>query len=113
MAILRIPVAQEVPVYQQRTTLDGVDYFLRFDWNARSETWFFQLFDADNVKLTGMIRVVIGVPLLRLHHATPGVPPGDIVAIDTGALIGEGQTRPTFDDIGTRVRLLYLEESEL
>jgi len=111
--IPQIPTSSELPLYTQRTTLDGVDYILRFDWNARSETWFLQLFDSDEVQLTGMIRIVLGLPLLRLHHATPGVPPGDIIAIDPAVQIGEGQVRPAFAELGSRVRLLYVEASEL
>jgi hypothetical protein len=110
--ILIIPTASEVPLYTQRTTLDGVEYVLRFDWNARTETWFLQLFDANYTALTGMIRVVIGLDLLRLHLTTEGVPPGQLIAADPGALFGDGQERPAYDDFGSRVRLLYIDASE-
>lgn len=111
--ILRVPMAPGVPLYVQRTKLEGVDYQLRFDWNARSGTWYLQLLDSDGVALTGMQRLVIGVPLLRLHHADPRVPPGELVLAEPGRLPGEGMTLPTFDDVNTRVVLLYAEAADV
>lgn len=105
MATVRIPTSSELPSYSQRTTLDGREYVLEFDWSERAGAWYLRLLDVDRIALTGRKRVVLNTDLLRLHRRTEGVPPGRLVALD---LSGSGLP-PAFDELGSRVVLLYTE----
>lgn len=111
--ILVVPMTPGVPLYTQRTKLEGKDYLLRFDWNARSATWYLQVMNSDGEALTGMLRLVLGVPLLRLHHDDDRVPPGELIMAEPGRLPGEGMTAPGLEDVNTRTILLYLEAAEV
>lgn len=108
MALL-IPTSRTSPNYEQRTTLDGREYVLRFRWSERSESWYLQLLDSDENVLTGMVRIVLNLDLLRLHRNVDGIPPGEIRAVDASG----DELRPGFNELGERVRLLYRTESEV
>lgn len=106
--ILLAPTTPSVPAYTQRTALDGRDYLLEFGWNARDSAWYLHLSDERGASIRAGIRIVCDFPLLR-RIRDPRVPPGSLMAIDSA---GAG-VRPGYDELGTRVRLYYLDAAEL
>ena len=95
-----------VSVWSQRTTLDGVSYTLRFEWNQRAGAWSMDLADVDGVAIASGIVLVGGVRLLaRVRDARR--PPGDFAIIDT-----QGNSDPTFTSLGTQHLLVYAHPSE-
>lgn len=103
--IVHIPTSSTLASYTQRTTLDGVEYVLRFEWMERSSSWFVKLSDREENELTGFIPITLELDLLRLHHSTEGVPRGPLIALDHS----DTKTRPGFAELGGRVRLVYVE----
>jgi hypothetical protein len=102
-----IPTLAGVARYSQRTILDGREYVLSFAWNSRVGKWSLSVADAKGVPIVQGIRIVCGLPLLRLLTDQRS-PPGDLIALDR---TGEGD--PGFNDLGTRVVLQYIEASSL
>lgn len=107
MAII-LPTRTDSPLYTFGVELDGVTYLLTFRWNDREAAWFFDLADSDGDPLMSGRKVTIGTALLA-RFRTPGLPPGELEAIDTtGAQVEAG-----FDELGARVQLVYFAASEL
>jgi hypothetical protein len=106
--ILEIPTTPSVPAYTQRTTLDGREYAFEFRWNDRDGAWYMHIADSDGQHIRSGIRIVLNWPLLR-RVTDPRTPPGSIVAIDTS----KQDLAPGLDDLGARVKLLYLDAAEL
>jgi hypothetical protein len=106
--VLEIPTTPGDPAYTQRTTLDGVEYFFEFRWNERDGAWYMHIADVDEQHIRSGIRIVLRWPLLR-RVTDPRRPPGSIMAIDTS-----GQDlAPGLNDLGARVKLLYLDAAEI
>ena len=94
---------------EQRVVLEGVGYRIRLQWNARAATWMLDLLSETGDALATGLALRAGVPLtLHLRHRI-GMPPGSFVLIDTSDSLGD----PTFDDLGDRVRLIYLTSEDL
>lgn len=97
--------------FELQAVLDDVTYTIEFRWNVRLEAWFMSVLDAEGQVpyIVGQRCVVdYGIP----QHLTQRTPPGLFLFIDTGAATGEG-VDPGFDDLGSRVQLLYVPEDEL
>ncbi len=109
MSITVIPTSQTLSSYRERVQLDGVTFALRFRWNTRLESWFFDIEDKDGNVLVHARRVVIDWLILRQNRHTTGVPTGQVLAFDTT----QRDIRPLNDDFGTRVLLAYLDQAEV
>ena len=95
------------PFFTLRTTLDGAEYVLRFEWNMR-RGWFLGLSDQDGDVIFQPKRLVPSWDLLA-HCVDTRRPRGGLMAVDT---TGADETAQ-FDDLGTRHLLVYLTEAEL
>ncbi len=105
MATLVLPARPGVPHQRFFAELESVTYGFELRWNGRAESWKLDILDRDgNVLLAGK-RVVIGFPLTIRAAYDRRLPPGQIIAIDTTGADAE----PGLDDLGERVRLLYIE----
>lgn len=104
---LLIPTSSD-PDYEQVTTLDGTTYRLRFIWNQRSEFWTLNLYDVEGDPIVTGIKIVNDIDLLK-RQTKDTIPPGAIVAIDTN----DTGVPPGLEDLGSRILLVYYEESEL
>lgn len=92
--------------YEQRTELDGAEYLLAFQWNARRDRWALSITGLDGTDiLTGQ-----AIPLFTpLNRRAVGGPPGNLIAIpqtDDHAPAG-------LLDLGARVVLYYIPIAEL
>ena len=108
MSVVKIPTTPSLPHYNQFTTLDGTTYELVFFWNTRDEHWYMDINDIDGNIILPSSKLVCNYPLLR-RAKNPDSPPGQILAMDTSGLDED----PAFNDLGTRVELLYYDAEEL
>lgn len=109
MSFYRIETTPGESDQRQRVTLDGVVFGLRLRWNARAAAWVLEVYDAAGDALALGVTVRVGHPLLTPRGNRPGLPAGDIMAVDTTGAYRD----PTLDDLGTRVELQYADASEL
>jgi hypothetical protein len=86
------------------TTLDGVDFALDVRWNSREESWYLDINTSDGIAIKQGIKIVLGAKLGVTSH--PLRPTGTFLAVD---LSGAG-LKPTLDDLGTRVIVLYYSD---
>jgi hypothetical protein len=107
--VILIPTETDVPLYEQRVTLDGRDYLLLFDYNQRNDRYY----------LT--ISAVDGAILSRGHKLVTGTAIGPRIAdrrMFRGALIVQTTTvddsPPGFGELGEekRCQLYYVSEAE-
>lgn len=95
--------------WTQRTTLDGVDFLLTFDWNQRNGQWSLTIADQDGAD------IVSGAVLVTRGHPLQGVidtrrPAGDLAVVDA---TGANDVDPGFADLGSRFLLVYLTAAEI
>lgn len=107
--MIELPIRQEGPLFGFSTELDGVTYGLTFRWNDRVEQWCLDIEDGEGTLIVAGIRVVIDTPLLRRYQGRASVPPGEMMAIDTGGTSKESD----LEALGRRVALFYVSANEL
>jgi len=99
-----------VPSYDFTTTLSDADFLVEIDWADRSGesgAWFMTLSTAAGEAIFSGVKIVIGAFLGR-RSTNPRGPAGFIVCEDTsGNNLDAG-----FDDMGTRVRVLFFTGEE-
>jgi len=72
----------EAPPFDVTATLDGVEYGLRVEYNARDAAWFLSLRGSDGATLVGSQPLIEGWPLLSRHKPTAvGMPQGDLYLV--------------------------------
>lgn len=108
MAILELPLRPDLEDYQFETELEGETYQFRVAWNPRPGAYFMGLLDEDETDLKPGVRVVLNTPLY-IRDVDNRFPPGQLVAIDTS----KTNVEPVFGEFGRRVKLLYIESTEL
>ncbi len=100
-APLSIPLRLDTPLWRMRTTLDGVEYILQFDWNDRAQRWLFSLYSLTQAPLATGVTVLGGqYPLLNF----PPILPGLLAFVDNSSAT---PAPPLFADLGRRVKLYY------
>lgn len=106
MAILEIPVRNDLAAYEFRIVLESVTYFLRFSYNSRRSRWLMDIQNQDKEDVLVGIALLTDVDIRGLYKQE-AIPPGLFLVFDTEGL----QYNPEQFDLGNRVSLLY-EESE-
>ena len=66
--------------YETQITLDGQQYSLVMTWNARHNSWYWQLYDAEGTDLTGQRRYSPDWPMLDAV-LTDDMPQGRLYAL--------------------------------
>ncbi len=109
--IFRLPVQQGTSNQRARVTLDGSVYYVDLLWNGRIGAWYLSLFDADQKALVRSRKLVTNRPILERVRFTPGLPPGEILAIDPSEQISYAQ----YDQLGRGlgVGLYYFDAEEM
>lgn len=102
MAAVEIPIVPDLPHFDFQVELDAITYTLELRWNERDEAWYLSVLTAEEEPLLLGRKVVVGAPLWA-RFRTAGLPPGDVVAVDTQGT----DTDPGLEDLGRRVRLIY------
>lgn len=105
----------ETPHLTQFTTLDGVRYRLRFDWNARIGVWMLGIFTESGTALAPNLPMVLGAQLVSesAKRRDPRLPQGALLLHDLRP--DQGLGLPSIDEVrdGGRVRLVYIPEADL
>lgn len=102
-ATLEIPLFSSIPLFDIRTTLDGREFILSFDWNDREQRFYFSIAASDGTPIMSGRKLVCNWPLTRKIAGT-AKPPGILMAIDYSNQAGEP---PGLNDLGERVKLVY------
>lgn len=110
--MVTLPIDQTTAQDQFSCELDGVTYTLGFRYNDRDGIWRLDIGDADNTPLALGLSLVTNMRLLRAVRTLPGLPPGELVVVDTAGG-ASGDTDPTFDSLGRRHLVLYVTAAEL
>ena len=92
---------------EQRVTLDGRDYVLRFDWNQRDGHWFLGIYDPNGSAIITGLKLVANWKLLGARTETLR-PPGELLVLDLQTPVVD----PGFADLGARHVLVYVEQAE-
>jgi hypothetical protein len=96
------------PSYDQRVTLDGVDYILRMRWNQRGG-WYCGLRDASSGEdIFSPQHISVDWDMLYgcTHERRP---PGVLLATDTSGQ----KIAPGYRDMDQRVKLVYIPVDEI
>lgn len=104
-APLRIAIAPGTPSSRRRVQLSGRTYVLDLRWSQREERWYLDLRDSAGELLVGSIKVACNWPLLSYYHHLPGVPAGELQALDPRPSPAD----PGLDELGGIVALTYSE----
>lgn len=92
--------------FEQRFTLDGSDYLVRFTWNARSGRWYWEMTDIEGNALTGQRKLVADWDLL--DDITSGtLPPGQLWTLTPDGV------DPGLLDLDRDFALIYIPEDEV
>ncbi|RYF09310.1 MAG: hypothetical protein EOO40_07125 [Deltaproteobacteria bacterium] len=106
MALLAIPLDENLPWYSFSITLENQAYTFEVAYNTRANRWMLSISDAaDNLILAG-IPLLIERDLLRPYR-TLRLPPGSLVVLDN---TGQGQ-EPTLGSFLLNHTLYYLEST--
>ena len=104
MAVVIIPTRTDIGNYDFKISLDGSVFGISFVFNSREEFWYFDLTDSTGNAIRSGIKVVLGIPLLRLMAQTSR-PLGEPIAVGpSGDAMEAG-----LEDLGDRVLLAYVE----
>lgn len=106
MAIIELPVRNDLPSYEFRQEIETVVYTFKFRWNARMGLWIFNI--ADEVGLD----IISGLPVqtdvdIKSRFIYDNIPPGLFLSFDE---TGE-QRNPGRENFGSEVKFLYQESS--
>lgn len=101
MAIIEIPLRNDIFYYEFTKELDGVVYDFRLQYNLRADSWIL-----DFVGIINGIRLAGGQDMLKQFHHLD-VPLGQLEIIDLDGKFRE----PNKTNIGDRVVLQYTEVS--
>lgn len=103
MALLTIPLQNDIGNFNERLTLDGVDFVLDFQYNGRLDRWFMSIKDADEVVLIDRIKVNKDVNwFLQFNYKE--IPQGDMIAFNF-----EDAEEPNLENFSGSVNILYQE----
>lgn len=105
-----IPIEKSVRNQRFAVALDGETFVLRFFWNTRDESWYWELYDSALTPIWCGSRIAVGERLLRQCTA-PNRPKGELMAIDTR----NKDIDPALDDFHEDgvVKLLYANAEEV
>lgn len=96
------------PAMSEEIILDDKSYRFRFSWNTRASFWSMEIFNSELETIVSGIKVVLNYELIT-RNPDRGLPPGEIFAIDPSDTLSE----ITLNNLGTEIKLIYVEESEL
>ena len=101
-----IPTTSVSSRFIEAVSMDGIDFQLEFNWNARVSHWFVRLLDVEGNVLIGDVKIVADIPYLY-HRRGEDLPPGELWCITTD------KTDPGLNDLGTQAKFLYVDEEDV
>lgn len=77
---IRLPITFDIPSQRYRTTVSGVEYFVRLVYRDRTESWYMDLYDAAGDPIVFGRRLAPGwAPMMRSGVGAGRTPPGAFV----------------------------------
>jgi len=99
--------------FQVRYRMDGRDFRIQFQWNARANNeqgaWFMGVFDSTGAPLIAAVKLVNGTDLLRKYKYLPAIPQGNFDVIRSDGL----DINARLGDLNTTVTVQYVEVATL
>lgn len=106
--IQEIPLDSLTPDYEFNTVLAGSEFILRVRWNERDAAWFMDISTPQERTIATGLKLVIGA-LIGFRIVDDEKPDGVFQVAD---LSGNDQDAG-FDDMGSRVRLYFIDTATL
>lgn len=107
MAKYRVPVFLDVSFYTYTAQLEGRTYRFVFSFNERSQSWYMDIADDNDLAIVQGQRLSNDFPLARSRDSRR--PPGMFVCIS----LEDDNSDPALADLGRRVKLLYFDEADI
>lgn len=106
--MIELHTEQDLARFEYRVLLDQKTYTIRFDWNDRDESWYFNLQDENNDYLVVGQRISVSAAMIR-DKSLPNMPQGTLLCYDTTLSMED----PGFADLGDRCKIYYFSPGEL
>lgn len=105
MAIIEIPLRNDLDEYEFTVDLDGRTYNFQVQWNTRCQKWSLIIRNDQQNVLIGAIPLVVNSDLLG-RFKNESFPPGILTLFDSSG----NNAEPSKADLGVRCVLLYQED---
>jgi len=102
--MIRLPTFPE-PLHTYSTSLDGIEYRLKFDYSQRADRWYLSVYDALGEPIRVGIKLVPSIDLARLCRADSRAPKQVLIALDMTDTFSANA--PGLFDLGRRITLWY------
>lgn len=104
MALIKIPLRNDIPSYEFKVDLDGTTYTIKIRYNTRTGIWVMDLYTDNDVA------IIVGIPLLVGtiffdRFTDDRLPEGDMFILN----IEDEDAEATRDNLNENVLLLYDE----
>ncbi|MCK5316394.1 MAG: hypothetical protein KAJ55_00690 [Anaerolineales bacterium] len=104
MALIQLPLRNDVPSFTFQTDLDGTTFMFKFRYNSRTDRWAFDIQTANEDPIVSGIAVLTGTSLLE-RFSDSRLPIGELFVLNK-----EDETAsPGRNDLQENVFILYEE----
>lgn len=104
-----IPIPTGANAVAARVPLDDEYFVLTFRWNHRAQRWYMDVADTTGVMVASGLAVCADTPLTAHLAGYDRMPRGILVAVDGT----DSGIDPGLEELGQRVKIVYLEEADL
>ena len=104
MALLQLPLRNDVPAFTFKTDLDGTTYTFKFRYNSRLDRWVFDIQTATGDPIISGIPVLTGTSLLK-RFEDDRLPEGELFVLNKE----NEAASPGRNDLQENVFILYEE----
>jgi hypothetical protein len=105
--MIQLPITNE-GLQRLSTVLGSTEYIVEMFYNTFANSWFFSLYDAEDVPLLNGVRVVTAWPLF-FGFPRENLPEGELMLIKLDGT----DTDPVMGDFGVNAALYYLEPEDV
>lgn len=106
-----IPMFQETSsTFTQLIKLDDAMYSLKIQYNVRSESFMFSIYDNEGNLLVAGMKLVPNYDLAKQFNYLETLPTGNFILLDLEPL---SKGTVSFENLGTRYQFIYFSEGEL
>lgn len=106
--LLPIDAEDREPFLDNTYELGGIELLVRLEYSERLNTYYMTLFDADGDTIYANRKILAGYQV-AIRQRDARLPPGIFVPADTDLR----DTPPTFDELGGRVKLLFVPNEDI
>lgn len=108
MAIYRVPVFLDTRYFTYQVQFEGESYRLVFGFNERTQSWYFDIADDNDIAIIQGIRLTNDYPIGgRVRDLR--MPAGGFIEIS----LEDDNSDPLLADLGRRCRLLYFDAADI